>query len=175
MSYVTPITDRAQSDITNKTSKGYWNVADWSRVYGNSRLVNGLTAIELGALVYFDTLIMPTIITIPTVAEFNMFLANIERVRVAVSGESISGTTTEIKDDYIAGPGQDAPDFSDANLWESTLDAIWDYYDGASLNICPTLNNDLTILTGTQYVVVDCLDLATYNVDIQGTGVLIIL
>ena len=175
MAYVTAITDRVLSDITTPTSKGYWNIADWTRVYGNSQLVNSLAAIMLDTPIVFNTLTAPTITTIPSVTDFNTFLANIERLRLAVAGESIVGTGTEIKDDYTAGTGYESPDYVDANLWESTLDAIWNHYNGPTLDECPILSTDLTILTGAQEIYIDCLDMADYNADLQGTANLYII
>lgn len=178
MSYVTPVTDRSATDIANQTSKAFWNVADFERVYGNSLLVHSLIVIYAGATsLIFNQLAMPTITTIPTVADFNTFLANIERARQAfVDDEAvIPGVTTEIKDDYTGGAQGTSPKFTDANLWESTLDAIWEYYDGASLPVCPTLAADLTVLTGTNAIYVDCIDAANFNIDLQGTANLYII
>jgi hypothetical protein len=175
MAYVTPITDRSQADIIAQNSKAYWNVADFERVYRNSQLANALAEIELDTPIDFDILTAPTITTIPAVVDFNTFLANIERLRLAVVGESIPGTETEIKDDYIAGTGQDAPDYHDANLWESTIDAIWEHFNGPDLEVCPTLTADLTVTTGNNQIYVDCLDMANFDVDLQGTANLYII
>lgn len=173
MSYVTPITDRTAADIAALNSKAYWNVADWTRVYGNSQLVNSLAAIMLDDVIAFTLLSTPTTTTIPSVTDFNNFLTNIETVRLAVAGEAISGTTTSIKDDYVAGVGQEAPDYIDANLWESTLDAIWDHWSGDSLEVCPTLTTDVTVSTLKIYV--DCVDMADFNITINGTDILAII
>jgi hypothetical protein len=175
VAYTTPVTDRALSDIQTPTSKGHWNVDDFERVYGNSQLVSSLAAIMLDTTIAFDTLTAPTITTIPAVADFNTFLANIENVRVAVDGESIPGTSVSIKDDYSAGPGEDAPDYTDANLWELVIDVIWVYFNGPSLDICPTLTADLTITNGNQEIYVDCLDTNGFNVDLQGSAKLYII
>lgn len=175
MAYITPITDRTSTDIINRTAKAFWNVEDWERVYNNSQLVNGLASAMLGESIDFDDLAAPTITTIPTAGEFNLFLANIERIRVAVQSEFIPGTETEIEDAWIAGDNEDAPDYNDANLWEFVLDAIWDYWDGDDILVCPTLSSDLTVLTGDIQVYIDCLDIADFNVDLQGTARLAII
>lgn len=176
MAYVTAVTDRALSDITTPTSKGYWNVADWVRVYGNSQLVRNLAATMLATSIRFDILsTVPTITTIPSVTDFNTFLANIERTRLAVVSVPIPGTTTEIKDDYLAGSGQESPDWVDANLWESTLNAIWNHYNGGSLDVCPSLAANLTVTNGTTVIYVDCLDANGFDITIESTGHLSII
>jgi hypothetical protein len=180
MSYITPVTDRTALDIATLTSKAFWNVADWERVYGNSQLINSLASIMIDENIAFDILTTPTITTIPVVEDFNTFLANIERIRVAANsvfpvGVYIPGTSTEIKDDYEAGPQGASPKYTDTNLWESTLDAIWDYYNGDTLLACPTLAADLTVLTGTNAIYIDCIDAANFDIDIQGTGNLYII
>jgi hypothetical protein len=176
MSYTTPVTDRTALDIANRTTKGHWNVADWERVYNNSQLVNSLVAIMLAEAIQFDTLTVPTITTIPSATDFNIFLANIERTRtVFIDSETDThpGTQTEIKDDYIAGPQGTSPKYTDANLWESTLDAIWNYYDGALIPVCPTLTNNET--PSSSYVAIDCLDMADFNMDLGNLINLIII
>lgn len=175
MSYVTPVTDRTYADLVALNSKAYMNVVDWARIYGNSRLVNSLAAIELATGIQFNILSIPTTTTIPSATDVNTLAGNIERARLAVVGESIPGTSTEIKDDYIAGAGEMAPKYTDVNLWESTLDAIWEYYNGPDLDVCPTLSADLTILTGAQEIYVDCINPGNFEIIIQGTGELHII
>jgi hypothetical protein len=173
MAYVTPVTDRTSADIAARNSKAFMNVADWSRIYSNSQLVNSLAAIMLDTGIVFNILSTPTITTIPNVTDLNTLTGNIERVRVAVI--AVLPTLTEIKDDYEAGPDKTAPKYTDVNLWESVLDAVWVYYDGPDLDVCPTLSADLTVATGTNHIVVDCIDAANFNIDIQGTGNLYII
>jgi hypothetical protein len=175
MAYTTPITDRTLADVQAHNAKGYFNVADWQRIYGNSQLVNSLVAIRIDTPITFALLTTPTITTIPSVTEFNIFLANIEEIRLNVDGEPIPGIAIPIKCDWVAGVGQRAPDYSQANLWEKMLDAIWTYYNGPSLSVCPTLSSDLTVVTGANAIYVDCIDMANFNIDIQGTGNLYIL
>jgi hypothetical protein len=167
MSYVTA--------VTNKTAASYWNVADWVRVYGNSQLVNSLAEIMLDTPIVFNTLTAPTITTIPVVTDFNTFLANIERTRVAVAGESIAGTTTEIKDDYEAGPNKQAPNYVDANLWESTIDAIWEHFNGPDLDVDLVLSADLTVTTGMTLIIVDSLDANGFNITVEDGATLAII
>jgi len=174
MAYTTPVTDRAQSDIDTPTSKGYFNVSDWPRIHDNAKVVTALAEIETGTPIPFTTQAAPTVTTIPNVANFNTLLTSIEAMRLAVLAD-IPSLATSIKDDWGEGVGVPVFNFEDVNLWEQTLDAAWVYYDGASLEVCPTLTADLTILTGTYAVYVDCIDMGIYNVDIQGTGILYII
>jgi hypothetical protein len=167
MSYVTAITDRVLSDVTPPvTAKGYWNVTDWERVYGNFILVKTFVEIVMPTTVAFTALGHPNTAVITQVSEFNFFLENIENLRLAVASESIPGTTVEIKDDYVAGPGEPAPRYTDANLWESTIDAIWEHFDGPDLDVCPSLTGDLTLTT--RYIVVDCIDTNGHTLDTNG-------
>jgi hypothetical protein len=150
MAYVTP--------VTNRTAASYWNVSDWTRVYRNCQLASALSEIETGTPIDFDLVSeTPTASTIPAVDNFNILLANLERMRLAVASESISGAQTEIKDDWLEGVSNPVFGYSDCNLWESTIDAIWDHWDGDSLDECPTLTATLTITTGNYEVYVDCL------------------
>jgi hypothetical protein len=175
MAYVTPVTDRSASDIAARNSKAFWNVSDFTRVYGNSQLVNSLAAIMLDTGIQFDVLTTPAITTIPNVTDFNTFLANIERVRLAVGVFAIPGALIAIKYNWEAGTDKLSPTYSHANLWESTLDAIWEFYGGPDLDVCPTLTADLTITTGNQEIYVDCLDANGFNITIQDGATLAII
>lgn len=124
MAYVTPVLDRQLSDITGRTAKAFINVADWERIYGNAQEVNALVVSTFGKAVAFDTLTAPTIDTIPTVAEFNVLLANIERIRLNSNLPAITGLV-EIKYDWIAGSNEDSPDYLTANSWEQVLDIVY--------------------------------------------------
>lgn len=177
MSYVTAITDRVLSDVTTPTSKGLFNVADWTRIYGNARLTNSLAEINLDTAITFNLVAAPTTSRTLTgiITDINTLLANIERLRLAVAGESIPGTTTEIVDDWVAGQNEEAPDYTDVNLWESTIDAIWTNYSGGDLDVDLVLSEDLTIATATTLIVVDSIDANGYDIIMQGTAKLYII
>lgn len=168
MSYVTPITDRAQSDIDSRTSKGFWNVSDWTRVYGNSYLISSLVNITPGYACAFILLNAPTVTTIPTITDFNNFLTNIETLRnVVYTNEGAPASiATAIKDNYVGGLDGTWPNYADVNYWETVLDAIWNYYSFSSIQVCPTLTSNLTLTNFKIYI--DCLDMGIYSVD---TGV----
>ena len=123
MPYITPITDRTQADIDARTSKAFFNVADWVRIYGNAKQVHDLFVV-LGFSVPFNTLSTPTQVTIPSVHTFNSFLENIETLRVAAGLPVIPGLT-EIKVDWLEGSSAESPDYLDANDWERVLDILY--------------------------------------------------
>jgi hypothetical protein len=173
VAYVTPITDRTAADIAARNSKAYMNVADWTRIYGNSQLVNSLATVIRNEIILFNALALPTITTIPTVAYVNTMLANIDRLRLAVA--DVLPDLTEVKDDWLAGSGNPSPNYIDANLWESTLHAIWTYYEGATFPVCPTLTANLTIPAGQQFIYIDCIDADGFDIDLQGTARLAII
>ena len=175
MSYTTPVTDRTYADVAARNSKAYFNVAGWSRIKSNEQVTRNLAEILLSISVSATTNADVTTASIPTVTSVNAILTNIENLRLAVAGEAIAGTTTEIKDDWTYGLAATSPTFADVNLWESTLDAIWDYINGAIYDNCPTLTVNLTVTTGNQEIYIDCLDAADYNIDLQGTAKLYII
>lgn len=123
MRYIEPIKDRTITDVTSKTAKAFFNVADWQRIYNNTQITKALVDFLLSISVTFDTLTTPTITTIPTVAQLNTLLANIERIRLAVE-PTVTGLPI-IKDDWEYGIGKESPDYLDANDWENVLDVIY--------------------------------------------------
>jgi hypothetical protein len=124
MNYQAPVTDRAAADITGRTAKAFINMVDWARIYSNAQFIHTLLETISGYGVTFNAITAWTVTTIPTVAEFNILLANIERLRLASNLPAITGFT-EIKDDWIAGTAAESPDYVDANLWEFVIDTIY--------------------------------------------------
>lgn len=174
MSYITPVTDRTLLDVVNQTSKGFFNAADWARVYNNAQLVNYLVVLYSGEDIVFHELTAPTRSTIPRgTADFNLFLTNIENIRAEMVA-SIP-TLIAIKTDWESGINVPSPKYTHANQWESTLDAVWEFLDGNAIPVCTSLVSDRTILAGNYDLYIDCLDLQNFNLEIQGTGQLIIL
>ena len=128
MSYTTPITDRSAADIAAKNSKAFFNVSDWTRIYNNSSETNSAIDTALGLSIAFTTLTTPTNATIPTVSEINSFLANIERMRSALSSNIADSEFVEIKDDWIAGQSNSAPNYTHVNSWGKVIDIIYQVY-----------------------------------------------
>lgn len=170
MSYTTPITDRTHADVLARNSKAFLNVADWNRIYNNARLANALAVIELATPIAFDPVSEPTIATIPTASWPNTMLANIERLRLEMV--ALIPTLTEIKDDWEGGAHKPVFDYQYVNQWERTIDAIWEYFDGSDLDVCPTLAANLTL--SADYIVVDCIDTNGHTLDTNGHTLYII-
>ena len=122
--YQTPVTDRTADDIVNQTAKAFFNVSDWLRIYNNTQVVNALVEFLLDIDIAFDALSTPTITTIPTVAQLNTLLLNIERIRLASGFPAIDGLT-EIVTSWADGTSADAPTYIEANQWEQVLDTIY--------------------------------------------------
>jgi hypothetical protein len=120
MPFVTPITDRTITDIVNKTDKSFFNVADWIRINGNTTYVRALMYVLRGINIDFTALDTPAITTMPTVAEFNSFIQNIENIRLAI-GLPESVGVIPLKTDYEAIENSEVPDYTDANAWEANL------------------------------------------------------
>ncbi len=132
MKWIEPVvTDRALSDVTNKTSKGYFNIADWERIDNNARVAKALVDFLLSIDVSYGATITPDITTIPTVTNLNTLLTNIENLRIAIDAYPITGVVA-IRNDWQAGPGQAAPDYEDANDWERNIDLIYNGIGDAS-------------------------------------------
>lgn len=122
-SYKRPVTDRQQSDIIALNSKAYINATDWRRIYLNAKSANGLVEAIKGITIVFNEITEPiTINTIPTVAELNIVLANINRTRTAANLPPVLGLD-ELPANWQTGTG-DSPAFADANAWEQVVALI---------------------------------------------------
>jgi hypothetical protein len=124
MAWTTPVIDRALSDITGRTSEGFFNVADWDRINGNTAEIKMM----LEEADYLDiplyTLTPPTITTIPAVGDINQLIENIERVREAACLPPIG--LVVLPYDYVGGANEIAPDYEDVNDWENNLRIIYE-------------------------------------------------
>ena len=128
MAYTTPITDRDAADIAAQNSKAFWNVADFTRVYDNAVAVNAHLLSEFGAVIAFTTISTPTTTTIDTITRLNNFTGNIELMRAWVVANTAfypAALDTEIIDDWAAGQSEAAPNYINANRWESHLDLMY--------------------------------------------------
>lgn len=126
MAWSTPITNRSQADINAQNSKAFLNVADWNRIYDNSVVVQGLFTSEIGYTFDFDTQSAQTTADVPTRTLLNQMLANIERMRfwsATYLGDYIfpDSLFVEIKDDWLDGHTNTAPNFTHVNSWEYVL------------------------------------------------------
>jgi hypothetical protein len=124
MRYITPIYDRAESDIENRTSKAFFNVTDWARIHNNTQVAQLLVEALLSIDITSNTVTPPTMTTIPTVTQLNEFLENIETLRLASALPEITGLVA-IKYDWIAGRMAGTPDYLVVNDWERVLDIVY--------------------------------------------------
>lgn len=135
MAWVTPIFDRTQTDIDNRTSKAFINVADWTRIYDNSLIVHDLVEPIVGLEIIFETISVPTTTSIPTITDLNKLAGNIERTRIVAGA---TGAEKAIKYDWLEGASQDTPNFTNVNLWEKTLDILHTAYSVSPVRFART-------------------------------------
>lgn len=114
-----PIYDRTATDITNRTSKAFLNVADWIRIYGNTQHYQAVLNIMRSLSISTTVLTEPTITSFPSADEINQIIANIETLRVA-AGFSTS-IIPALDDDFTAGSNGITPTYEDVNDWEEAL------------------------------------------------------
>ena len=147
MTWTTPIYDRVLSDVTTPTAKGYFNVADWTRIYDNAAYVNAEILTNTGHTVTFTTITAPTTSIDPTtiITKFNTLLANIEAMRLYVNlhGASISAMTNLV---YTAGAGEIAPSYIDVNQWEYILYQIKIFTDANMFDVYLLLEDNTSRL-----------------------------
>lgn len=126
MAWVTPITDRGPTDVSSPTpaGKGYFNVADWTRIDGNVAVIKAM----LDAADYLDiplySLTLPDITTIPDVTDINEFVENIERVRIS-SCLPLGIGLVMLNYAYIGGANAIVPNYETVNDWENNLLLIY--------------------------------------------------
>ena len=127
MPWVNPITDRTYADILNRTSKAFFNVADWQRIYNNTWELNQLVNNLRGLNIEFTPLTSPTIATIPSANDINALILNIERIRLA-SGLPISPDLQPLKTDWQSGFSAAAIiNYETVNTWEKNLLTMWNW------------------------------------------------
>lgn len=129
MPYVTAVFDRTATDIATRTSKAFFNIADWDRIEDNAIEVRAQLIANYGIMIVFTgTASAPAITSIPDVDDFNRLLENIEQLRQAAESvlpvlSSVSGFSA-VTHDWVAGPWEDSPDYTDVNHWEEVMDII---------------------------------------------------
>jgi hypothetical protein len=128
MPYVASITDRTATDIATQTSKAFFNVSDWTRIYGNALFVRDEVQTLFGVHIDFFVLNAPTTTSFPNVIDFNELLASIEQLRLKSLAviPSLSGETgfTVVTSSWIGGINERAPNYIDVNHWEQVIDMI---------------------------------------------------
>lgn len=74
--WIAPIYDRAQLDVTNKTSKGYYNYTDLNRIEQDCEYLAALFNVTISTKAWVRT-------DFPTLSEMNRIKTNINTVRDA--------------------------------------------------------------------------------------------
>jgi len=127
MSYTTPVTDRTAADIAAKTSKGYFNVIDWTRIYDNTSVLSSMLA-ALGVSTTLTTIAYPTVTTIPSVTDFNNLIGNIKNVQAIVEAFLVSPTgLATLKSDWLAGANQPTFNYTHVNSWEQNISILYQF------------------------------------------------
>lgn len=133
MSYTTPVTDRTLSDITGMTTKGYFNVADWSRIYDNTLVLSTMLA-AIGQPSTFTTISTVTTSSIPGVTDFNNLIGNIKNVQSIVEGFLVSPTGLEtLKSDWLAGASEPTFNYVHVNSWEQNISILYQFISGLAI------------------------------------------
>lgn len=136
MAWMTPIRDRTQADVTNRTAKGFWNVADWTRVNGNNAALAALYGTWGYPFVALASLTTPKAtstttppatsdVTIPRASDLNALLENINRL-IRASGLP-SPTCPALLPMWSSGPLVASPNYRDANAWEGAQWTLYTY------------------------------------------------
>lgn len=117
----TLIFDRAQTDITNKTAKGYFNVSDWNRILDGSAAAKTVVEALIGHSVtpWNSSVITATMTTIPDATDFNELSQNVNSLKLA------AGVLPSENIRYTWGVGNvAAPTYVDINRLEYVLYVI---------------------------------------------------
>lgn len=130
MSWTTPIADRTLADIVARNSKAFFNVADWIRIHGNTEVVRALVNVMNALSIVGVTLTQPSITTIPSVADINAFIKNIDDLRAAACLPA--SLIVPLNHNYVAGADAVSPSYADVNAWENDLLLIRDLVVHAS-------------------------------------------
>ena len=125
MGYLSPITDRTQADVINRTDKGFFNVSDWARIVNNIRIMHAEVKRIHGAAVPALSMMPEMIITsIPTAEDFRALVGNIERTRIAAKFLNTSGQGLF----YQFTAGGKSFGFGEVNDWERMIDRLYRRY-----------------------------------------------
>jgi hypothetical protein len=116
--WVTPIYDRTQLDITNKTAKGYYNYTDLNRIEQDCDYLASLFGISITTKTWTRT-------DFPTLSEMNRIKNNIDSVRNAYY--TLPTTPTTPNTPYNA--------YGKANDIEQILNDLKALYDKNALDV----------------------------------------
>jgi hypothetical protein len=123
MAWTSATTDRTKADIVARTTKAFFNAADYYRIKDNTAAVRAQILSLLGVAVAQNTL---TYAAFPYASTINTFVENIDRLRVVAALPDATGILA-LNYNYQAGPGAIAPDYISVNAWENALYLIHVY------------------------------------------------
>ena len=135
MSWVSPIYDRTNVDAQTKTSKGLFNISDWTRIYGNAQYLSNEFISNTGTVLTFTSISTPTMSSDPR-SIFSMLttlIANLETMRLKLVSWGASIVQVSVLS-WVAGPDQVAPIFTDVNQWEYQEYLIKQFLDTQSIS-----------------------------------------
>ena len=116
--WVTPIYDRTQLDVTNKTAKGYYNYVDLNRIEQDCDYLAALFGVSITTKTWTRT-------DFPTLSEMNRIKNNIDSVRNAYY--TLPTTPTTPNTPYNA--------YGKANDIEQILNDLKALYDKNALDV----------------------------------------
>jgi len=120
MKYINPVMNRNADDIENQTSKAYFNVVDWQRIYNNALFVRYIVEIIRQNTSVFTTIATPNMASIPSVDDLNTLIANIN----LIGGASELTDLNDLKANWKENNAYENPDYENANEWEQQLEYI---------------------------------------------------
>jgi hypothetical protein len=118
MAWTTPVYDRAQTDIDNKTTKGYYNVADFNRIESDCAYLADYFNLTITTKTWVRT-------DFPTAAELSRIIANVTAVRAAYYTYITTPAT----------PSAPLTTYQKANDLEQVLNDIYNLYNINLLNL----------------------------------------
>lgn len=111
-----PVTDRTLSDIINRTSKAFMNIADWTRIRDNLISTKDLIVSMLGLTPSLNEISTPTTTQWVHATETNDMAENINAL-IEIT-DLPTAWIAPVDADYVDGSGGKTPDYNDINLWE---------------------------------------------------------
>lgn len=123
MSFTNPIMDRSATDITNRTAKAFFNVADWVRIYNNAQAAQALIQALNEISISFTTVSAPTTLSMAQAAAINTLCQNIENIRAGSGLPAIPGIA-ELETAWATGQRATSPNYITVNQWEETIETL---------------------------------------------------
>ena len=126
--YITPITNRTLTDITNRTARGFFNLSDWERIDNNTAYAAEMVEAFQGITIARTVLPVRTMDNFMLASDINALVQNIINVRDAAIYADTAGYN--ISASFI--PGGRSMNYINVNTWEKVLDVIVKRYSNLS-------------------------------------------